>query len=203
MLVTLYHNFRVEKLCSELCKSSERIPSWYLQNAQIDELFPWYLKVQSICLFTTAMLLLFSCSVVSKSAIPWTAACQASVTFTISWSLLPSSPFAFTPSQHQSLFQWAGSLHQVAKVLQPQHQSFQWIFRTDFSNYTNDGKLPTHTTVTLSVDLVSWGFKKMTCLAQGTLESCPMISCSGSLAPHQSPWTWGLGAGIGESEVGG
>ena len=32
------------------------------------------------------------------------------------------------------LFQWVGSLHQVAKVLelQLQHLSFQWIFRTDF-----------------------------------------------------------------------
>ena len=37
-------------------------------------------------------------------------------------------------SQHQSLFQWVGSSHQVAKVLelQLQHQSFQWIFRVDF-----------------------------------------------------------------------
>ena len=47
-----------------------------------------------------------------------------------------SSPFspAFNLSQHQGLFQWVGSLHQVAKVLefQFQHQSFQWIFRTDF-----------------------------------------------------------------------
>ena len=34
----------------------------------------------------------------------------------------------------QSLFQWVSSLHQVAKVLefQLQHQSFQWIFRTNF-----------------------------------------------------------------------
>ena len=30
------------------------------------------------------------------------------------------------------LFQWVGSLHQVAKVLEFQLQSFQWIFRTDF-----------------------------------------------------------------------
>ena len=32
------------------------------------------------------------------------------------------------------LLQWVSSLHQVAKVLgfQLQHQSFQWIFRTDF-----------------------------------------------------------------------
>ena len=44
------------------------------------------------------------------------------------------SPPAFNPFQHQGLFQWVGSWHQVAKVLelQLQHQSFQWIFRTDF-----------------------------------------------------------------------
>ena len=44
----------------------------------------------------------------------------------------PSLP-AFNLSQHQDLFQWVSSLHQVAKVLefQLQHQSFQWIFRTD------------------------------------------------------------------------
>ena len=44
------------------------------------------------------------------------------------------SPAAFYLSQHQGLFQWVGSSHQVAKVLelQLQHQSFQWIFKTDF-----------------------------------------------------------------------
>ena len=44
------------------------------------------------------------------------------------------SPPAFNLSQHQDLFQWVSSSHQVAKVLefQLQHQSFQWIFRTDF-----------------------------------------------------------------------
>ena len=44
------------------------------------------------------------------------------------------SPPAFNISQNQSLFQWVSSLHQVAKILefQLQHQSFQWIFRTDF-----------------------------------------------------------------------
>ena len=42
----------------------------------------------------------------------------------------PSFP-AFNLSQHQGLFQWISSSHQVAKVLefQLQHQSFQWIFR--------------------------------------------------------------------------
>ena len=44
------------------------------------------------------------------------------------------SPPAFNLSQHQGLFQSVSSLHQAAKVLefQLQHQSFQWIFRTDF-----------------------------------------------------------------------
>ena len=44
------------------------------------------------------------------------------------------SPPAFNLSQHQGLFQWVSSLHQVAKVLsfQLQHQSLQWILRTDF-----------------------------------------------------------------------
>ena len=43
------------------------------------------------------------------------------------------SPPAFNLSQHQGLFQRVSSLHQVAKVLefQLQHQSFQWILRTD------------------------------------------------------------------------
>ena len=43
------------------------------------------------------------------------------------------SPPSFNLSQHQGLFQWLSSLHHVAKVLafQLQHQSFQWIFRTD------------------------------------------------------------------------
>ena len=47
-----------------------------------------------------------------------------------------SAPFppALDPSQHQGLFQWISSSHQVVKVLelQLQHQSFQWIFRTYF-----------------------------------------------------------------------
>ena len=74
---------------------------------------------------------------------PWTAAHQASLSFTISWTLLnlmttevsdaiqlshplpPLSPPAFNLSQHQSLFQSVSSSHEVAKVLELQHQSFQ------------------------------------------------------------------------------
>ena len=43
------------------------------------------------------------------------------------------SPPATNLSQHQDLFQWVNSSHEVAKVLefQLQHQSFQWTPRTD------------------------------------------------------------------------
>ena len=46
--------------------------------------------------------------------------------------LLSPSPPALNLSQHQGLFKWVSSLHQVAKVLefQLQHQSFQRIPRT-------------------------------------------------------------------------
>ena len=85
------------------------------------------------------------------SATPWTAAHQVSLSITNSWSLLklqgawmvgdaiqPShpllspSPPVFNLSQNQDLFKWVSSSHHVAKVLEFQHQSFQWIFRTDF-----------------------------------------------------------------------
>ena len=48
----------------------------------------------------------------------------------------PSSPSppALNLSWQKSLFQQGSSSHQVAKILefQLQHQSYQWIFRTDF-----------------------------------------------------------------------
>ena len=86
---------------------------------------------------------------------PWTAAHQASLSITNSRSLLKLMPIeSVIPSNHlflcqpllllPSIFpsirvfnlshhQWVGSSHQVAKVFefQLQHQSLQWIFRTD------------------------------------------------------------------------
>ena len=78
-------------------------------------------------------------------ATPWTTAHQASLSITNSWSLLklmsinhstisPSvspSPPALCLSQHLVVFHWVSSSHQVAKVLEFQHQYFQWTFRTD------------------------------------------------------------------------
>ena len=57
----------------------------------------------------------------------------------VSETILPShppsssSPPAPNPFQHQGLFQWVNSSHEVAKLLeiQLQHQSFQWTPRTD------------------------------------------------------------------------
>ena len=89
---------------------------------------------------------LLSC--VRLFAIPWTAACQATLSILelaqthvhrVSDTIQPSHPLlspspAFNLSQHQGLFQWVSSSHEVAKALefQLQYQSFQWIFRTDF-----------------------------------------------------------------------
>ena len=44
------------------------------------------------------------------------------------------SPSVFNLSQHQGLFQWVRSSHQVAKVLEfpRQHQSIQWTLMTYF-----------------------------------------------------------------------
>ena len=43
--------------------------------------------------------------------------------------LSPTSPPALNLSHHLGLFEWVGSSHQVARVLELQHQSFQWIVR--------------------------------------------------------------------------
>ena len=54
--------------------------------------------------------------------------------FQLSHPLSSPSPLTLNLSQHQGLFKWVSSSHKVAKVLefQLQHQSFQWLFRTDF-----------------------------------------------------------------------
>ena len=51
--------------------------------------------------------------------------------------LLSPSPPAPNPSQHQGLFQWVNSSHEVAKVLefQLQHQSSQWTSLTSPQNH--------------------------------------------------------------------
>ena len=45
---------------------------------------------------------------------------------------LSPSPPTFNHCQHQGLFQWVSSSHQVAKGMELQHQYYPWIFRVDF-----------------------------------------------------------------------
>ena len=74
----------------------------------------------------------------------------------VSDAIQPSHPLSYTSSpalnlsQHQGLFKWVSSLHQVAKVLalQLQHQFIQWIlglisFRIDWFDLTIQGTLKT------------------------------------------------------------
>ena len=128
---------------------------WYSGSIEDGEIIPSPLDLTgtfSTAFTLTAMFLTsvqLSCSL-SDSAMPWTAARQASQPITDSGNLLklmstesvmPSNhlilccPLLLLPSifpSHQGLFQWVSSSQQVAKVFEHQHWSFQWIFRTDF-----------------------------------------------------------------------
>ena len=125
---------------------------------------------------------------------------------TISSSVVPFS--AFNLSQHQDLFKWVGSSHQVAKVLefQLQRQSFQWIFRTDFFNFRQWEKkegflsIPLHSPLVLfspqSFSTFSWVSKFLFCYLTPTLSGgayfsrlcvC-MWSCS-VMSDSATPWT--------------
>ena len=83
--------------------------------------------------------LLFSCSAVWLFAVPWIAVCQASLSFTISCSLLKLMSIELVlPSNHLVLYHplllpAIFSQYQGFHIRwQVQHQSFQWIVRVDF-----------------------------------------------------------------------
>ena len=89
--------------------------------------------------WSTAVLLLVQLlSCVQLFTTPWTVACQTSLSFSQTvlrlmsievvmpsnyLILSPPSLPAFNLSQHQSLLQWVNSSHQVAKMLELQHES--------------------------------------------------------------------------------
>ena len=123
---------------------------WPHSRARQNYSFDPYTKTYLSLLIVKDLSPVQSLSRVQLFAIPWTAACQASLSITNSRNLLrlmciesvmPSSHFILCrslvllppPSHHQGLFQWVSSPHQVAKVLefQLQHQSLQWTPRTD------------------------------------------------------------------------
>ena len=123
--------------------SSLNVPCFFLYSHDLRYLSLTYCLSQ----FSSVQLL----SRVWLFATPWIAVCQASLSITNSRSspkpmfiesVMPSSHLILccpllllplNPSQHQGLFQWVSSSHEVAKVLefQLQHQSFQWTPRTD------------------------------------------------------------------------
>ena len=108
----------------------------------------WYNHSYKGEIFSKYIVVVQSLSRVRFIATPWTATFQVSVLHPlpeltqthvhwVSYAIQPSRPLlspslpAFSLSQHQGLFQWVGSLHQVARVecwsFNLQHQSFQWI----------------------------------------------------------------------------
>ena len=116
----------------------------------ISHLYPficWWTFRLFPCLFIVALQLL---SHIKPLVTPWTKACQASLSFTIPWSLLklistelvmPTNhlilchPLLLMPSIFPSIrvfYNQFAHLNQVAKELELQHQFFQWILRVDF-----------------------------------------------------------------------
>ena len=141
--------YREKLCCATGCTTDSVSPSGTLEQK-------WSYRVVPALSWNVVVVQSLSC--VQLFATPWTAAHQASLSIINSQSLLklmsidlvmpsnhlilccpllllPSpSPPALHLSQHQGLFQWMGSSHQVAIVLerQLQHQTFQKVFRFDF-----------------------------------------------------------------------
>ena len=126
------------------------LPFWQSETVFVNEINTYFLSFSILKLHWLVDTNVFS-SVQSLSRVwlfvtPWTTACQAPCTSPAPgvhpnpsplsrWChpLSSPSPPAFNPSQHQGLFQWVSSSHQVARVLefQLQHPSLQWTPRTD------------------------------------------------------------------------
>ena len=127
----------VKDLYSKNYKTLVKELNKYDMNTWKDILWKWIGRILS----KFPSYLLKFCSVKSLSRVwlfvtPWIAACQALLSITkfrsslklmSNWvgdAIQPShplsspSPPAPNPSQHQSLFQWVNSLHEVAKVLE-------------------------------------------------------------------------------------
>ena len=109
-------------------------------------LLEYYMLIRLLLYIIGILCIQFSCSVMSDILRPHESQhtrppCpsttprvypNSSIKLVMPSNLSPSSPPAFKFSQHQGLFQWFNSLHQVSEVLefQLQHQSFWWIPRS-------------------------------------------------------------------------
>ena len=145
----MQNTYRSKTIDSEMFWEKSQVTARFKVNMEF--LIKHTLDITKVCsLFFNCFVVVQSLSHVQLFATPWTAAHQASPSFTnsqglcthVHWigdAIQPSHPLsppspALSLSQHQGLFQWISSSHQVAKVLelQLQHQSFQWILRVDF-----------------------------------------------------------------------
>ena len=116
----------------------------YLENPGLSHLWSPFYHVSSVQFSSAAQSCLALCDPMNRSTpglpvhhqlpeFTQTHVHSVSIAIQLSHHLLSPSPPAPNPSQHQSLFQWVSSSHQMAKVLefQLQHQSFHWTPRTD------------------------------------------------------------------------
>ena len=125
-MTSKYVKQKLTKMQGEITKLQLELEIWILLSQWIKQVYR-----ESLGTFSSVQ----SLSRVLLFATPWIAARQASLSITNSrsWlklmsieSVMPSnhlilsspSPPAPNPSQHQSLFQWVSSLHEVAKVLE-------------------------------------------------------------------------------------
>ena len=102
--------------------------------------------------------------------------------------LLSPSPPALNLPQHQGLFKWVSSSHQVAKVLefQLQHQSFQWTPRTDL---LYDGLVGSPCSPTNSQEFIPTpSFKSINSSALSFLYSPTLTSIHDHLKNHSLDW---------------
>ena len=117
-----------------------------------------------------------------------------------SLSLSSSSPPAPNPSQHQSLFQWVNSSHEVAKVLefQLQHHSFQRNPRADLlqNGLVGSPCIPRDSQESSPTPQ----FKSISSSALSLIQSNSHLVMSKSLQPQllYSPWkSLGQSTGVG------
>ena len=95
-------------------------------------------------------------------------------------ALLPPSPPVLNLSQHQGLFQWIGSSHQVAKALelQLQQQSLQQVFRVDF---LYDWLVDQSVNLGLTDWLISWQPKGLSIVfSSSTIKKCQFFGAQPS-----------------------
>ena len=119
---------------SDVCVRSFLCPFLYFNKTLLHKALEWSRLVPNLKAKSSSSeitnLILFTVSYqlsVSSDSCPLSWWCHSIIASSV-------SPFSSCPQSFQAsgFFQWVSSLHQLTKVLELQHQSFQWIFRVDF-----------------------------------------------------------------------